>query len=202
MTVTPADLDEVHEYWFGTLDAPEAKAPEKAKLWFERNDETDRTIRERFGWAIADAAALEWNLGALSRREQIGLVVLLDQFPRNIYRTTGQAFAYDPRARGIAGALMALGIDRFYLAERLFLFLPSMHSEAIADQDRCVLLVAEQALAVPEDWKENLRQALDFATKHRDLIRRFGRFPHRNEMLGRESTDAEKAFLAAHGRGF
>jgi uncharacterized protein (DUF924 family) len=84
----------------------------------------------------------------------------------------------------------------------MFLFLPAMHSEAIADQDRCVYLLAEQALAVPADWKEDFRLALDFATKHRDLIRRFGRFPHRNEMLGRPSTDAELAFIAQHGRGF
>lgn len=195
-------LDEIHLFWFGKLADSNAKAPEKAPIWFAQSDETDQTIRDRFGGYLDDAANADWELGALTREQQVGLVILLDQFPRNIFRTTGDAFAYDERVRDIANSLLARGIETFYRAERLFVVLPLMHSEAIADQDRCLMLLAEQAITAPEEWVEDLRTALDFSTKHRDLIRKFGRFPHRNEMLGRKTTEEEAAFLAEHGRGF
>ena len=99
-------------------------------------------------------------------------------------------------------ALSSDGPDRFYLVEQTFVCLPFMHSELIADQDRCVLLFAGMAVTAPEELAESKRNGLDFATKHRDIIRRFGRFPHRNGMLGRESTEEEAIFIAKHGRGF
>lgn len=198
----PARLDEVHEFWFGKLDGPEDKAPEKSAMWFEQKDETDEAIRQRFGDWIGEAAKTDWEIASLTREQQVGLVVLLDQFPRNIYRKTGDAFAYDARAREIADALIARGIHNYYIVERLFILLPLEHSEDIAHQDRSVMLFAEQALTVPDDWKEFVRFALDMATKHRDLIRKFGRYPHRNAMIGRETTEEEAAFLAQHGRGF
>ena len=195
-------LRDIHRYWFGPLAAPADRNPEKAEIWFKRSDETDTHIRETWGDAIAAAAAVAWDLDELSREEQVGLIVLLDQFPRNIYRTTGEAFAYDGKARAIADALLVDGLDRFYLVEQSFVCLPLEHSEAIADQDRALLHFAEMAVNAPEELAEAKRSGLDFATKHRDLIRKFGRFPHRNEMLGRESTEEEKAFLAEHGRGY
>ncbi|MEQ8695084.1 MAG: DUF924 family protein [Bauldia litoralis] len=195
-------LRDIHRYWFGPLAAPADRNPEKAEIWFKRSDETDTHIRETWGDAIASAAAVAWDLDELSREEQVGLIVLLDQFPRNIYRTTGEAFAYDRKARAIADALLVDGLDRFYLVEQTFVCLPFEHSEAIADQDRALLHFAEMAVNAPEELAEAKRLGLDFATKHRDLIRKFGRFPHRNEMLGRESTEEEKAFLAEHGRGY
>ncbi|MEP0322255.1 DUF924 family protein [Bauldia litoralis] len=195
-------LRDIHRYWFGPLAAPADRNPEKAEIWFKRSDETDAHIRETWGDAIAAAAAVAWDLDELSREEQVGLIVLLDQFPRNIYRTTGEAFAYDRKARAIADALLVDGLDRFYLVEQTFVCLPFEHSEAIADQDRALLHFAEMAVNAPEELAEAKRLGLDFATKHRDLIRKFGRFPHRNEMLGRESTEEEKAFLAEHGRGY
>jgi len=202
MPLEPNVLDDVHEFWFGELDGPHGKAPGKAEIWFKQSDETDQIIRDRFGSAVEDAAATDWELGALSRERQVGLVVLLDQFPRNIHRTSGEAFAHDRRVRGIANELLAFGINGYYAVERPFILLPLMHSEAIADQDRCVMLMAEQAIAASEDWSEECRTGLDFATKHRDLIRRFGRFPHRNDMIGRKTTNEEAAFLGEHGRGF
>jgi uncharacterized protein (DUF924 family) len=132
----------------------------------------------------------------------MGLVILLDQFPRNIFRTSGESFAYDAKARTIARLLITLGRERFHRAERCFLYLPFEHSEDIGDQDLGVFLFAEDALSAPESWKDRSRLYLDFATKHRDLIRKFGRFPHRNQMLGRDSTAEEEAFLAANGRGY
>lgn len=202
MTFEPEILEEAHRFWFGELDGPEAKASDKADIWFKQDDETDQLIRDRFGSAIAAAADAELELAALSRPQQIGLVALLDQFPRNIHRGSGEAFAYDKSARQVADGLIALGLDRFFLQERSFLLMPLVHSEAIADQDRCVMLFAEQAVAAGETWVDRFRNGLDFATKHRDVIRRFGRFPHRNEALGRTSTDEEKVFMEERGRGY
>ncbi len=199
--MNPAVLDDVHDFWFGPIEGPEANS-DRWPSWFQQNDDFDRTIGERFGAAVDEAAAADWDFTRLTQRQQVGLVIMLDQFPRNLYRTGGRAFEYDPIARGYARELIAGGIDRFYLLERPFLFLPFMHSEDVADQDYCALLIATETVSCPENWVDTFRGNLDFATKHRDLIRKFGRFPHRNEMLGRESTEEEKAFLAERGRGF
>jgi uncharacterized protein (DUF924 family) len=193
---------DVYLYWFGTLSDPDDYPAEKSEIWFKQSDATDAYIRETFGAAIPEALAEKWEVAELSREEQMGLVVLLDQFPRNIFRTSGEAFAYDGKARTIARLLVALGRERFYRAERCFLYLPFEHSEDIADQDLGVFLFAEDALSAPESWKDRSRLYLDFATRHRDLIRKFGRFPHRNVMLGRSATAEEEAFLAANGRGY
>ena len=194
-------LRDIHRYWFGDLATPTTKSPDKAQIWFRRSDETDAHIRESWGAHIPRAAAVDWDLGALSREEQVGLVVLLDQFPRNIFRDSGEAFAYDAKAREIASKLLAGGLDRFFLHEQTFVAVPFEHSEAIADQDHATLLFARMAVHAPDDWAEDRRSGLDFATKHRDIIRKFGRFPHRNAVLGRESTAEEIEFLKG-GRGF
>ena len=194
-------LRDIHRYWFGELASPTQKTPEKATIWFRRSDETDAHIRDNWGADIARAAEIDWDLDALSREERVGLVILLDQFPRNIYRTTGEAFAYDPKGRAIARKLIADGLDRFWLQEQNFICLPFVHSEDVADQDYALLLGARMALDAPEDWKEDRRVNLDFACKHRDLIRKFGRFPHRNVMLGRDSSPEEIEFLKG-GRGY
>jgi uncharacterized protein (DUF924 family) len=195
-------LTDVYRYWFGTLADPDDLPIEKSEIWFKQSDARDDYIRETFGAAIPEALAEQWDVAALSREEQMGLVILLDQFPRNIFRTSSEAFAYDAKARTIARLLITLGRERFYRVERAFLYLPFEHSEDIADQDLAVFLYAEDALSAPESWKERSRLHLDYGTKHRDLIRKFGRFPHRNVMLGRSSTPKEEAFLAANGRGY
>lgn len=194
-------LRDIHRYWFGDLKTPADRNDEKAKIWFRQSDETDAHIRETWGPSIAKAAAIDWDLDALSREEQVALVVLLDQFPRNIYRTSGEAFAYDLKAREIARKLVDRGLDRFWLYEQTFVCLPFEHSEDIADQDRSVMLYAKMAVEAPEAWKENKREVTDYATKHRDIIRKFGRFPHRNALLGRQSTPEELEFLKG-GRGY
>lgn len=197
-----AILRDIHFYWFGRLNTRAELPEDRMKLWFRQSDATDAFIRATFGQHITEAAETEWDLEALTREEQVGLVVLLDQFPRNIYRTSSAAFAYDTRARAIARDLIGLGRDRFFLIEQVFVFLPFEHSELVADQDTSVMFFAELAVTCPESFRDYARNSLDFATKHRDLIRRFGRFPHRNVLLDRPSTDEEKAFIAEHGRGY
>jgi len=194
-------LLDVYDYWFGVLPAPEAIPAAKQEMWFSGKPETDAYIREHFGKYLEAAKSTQWDLDNLSRMEQVGLVVLLDQFPRNIHRTSGDAFAYDAKALSIARELLKDGGRNFYLVERQFVSLPFMHSEDLADQDYSVWYVANELMHAPRSHVERLRKALDFATKHRDIIVRFGRFPHRNEMMGRESTPEEIEFLKG-GRGF
>jgi uncharacterized protein (DUF924 family) len=195
-------LRDIHAYWFGTLAGPDDLPRDKTEMWFKQSDATDTTIRERFGKYIAPAAETPFDLAALAREEAVGLVVLLDQFPRNIFRTTGEAFAYDARAREVATELIGLGPRRYYHIERVFIALPFEHSEEIDDQDYAVLIFAELAVSAAPALKDYCRSNHDYATRHRDLIRRFGRFPYRNALLGRTSTPEEAAFIAEHGRGY
>lgn len=186
---TPAD---VLGFWFA--DGPDAFR----EAWFKRDDAFDAAIRERF--AVATVAAREGALDdwATQPDSALALLVLLDQFPRNLHRGHAEAFASDAHARAIARDVVLT--HRFDLAlsavERVFLYLPFEHSEAMADQDLSVALFEglrdDARMAKPDG-------AIDYAWRHRVVIARFGRFPHRNAALGRESTAAESAWLAAGG---
>ena len=194
-------LGEIYRYWFGRLLSPTDLPAEKKEIWFTQSDATDAYIREHFAAHIREAAAIDWDLDACSREEQVGLVVLLDQFPRNNFRGSAEAFAHDLKARSIAGRLIVAGKDRFALIEQMFLAIPFEHSEEIADQDYSVWLMAGIAVAAAASFPDYARWALDSFIVHRDIIRRFGRFPYRNAALGRPSTDAELAFLAGKAGG-
>jgi uncharacterized protein (DUF924 family) len=194
-------LDAVYAYWFGDLKAwDEQPDAERRTEWFRPTAEIDAHIRDTWGPHIEAARDATWELSALTRRQQAGLIVLLDQFPRQIHRDSGAAFACDSVALSIARALVAAW-RRFFVVEQTFVMLPFEHSEDVADQDLAVKLYADRTLEVPPAHLESAREQLDYATRHRDIIRRFGRFPHRNAVLGRESTAAEIAFLKG-GRGF
>lgn len=194
-------LDDIYAFWFGT-DAPEGGlSAELIRMWMCPSPATDSEIRSRFGDVLAAAAREDWNLDVLSREQAVALVVLFDQFPRNIHRTSGEAYAYDHLARDIARRLLTCRSD-FTLMERMLLGLPFVHHEDPDDQDYALLIASEIAVALPPGMRDEHRIHLDKATAHRDIIRRFGRFPHRNESLGRLSTPEEIAFMAEHGRGF
>jgi uncharacterized protein (DUF924 family) len=195
-------LTDIHRYWFGDIKSPtDIVAEERWKAWFQPTTEIDEHVAARFGRYLPAAMATEWDVDNLARMEQVGLVILFDQFPRQIFRDKGDAFAFDEKARSIARRLVAGGIERFWPVERTFLLLPFEHSEDIADQDYAVLMFAAETVTAPAMRKDGHRMQLDYATKHRDIIRKFGRFPHRNVMLGRESTPEEVEFLKG-GRGF
>jgi len=164
-----------------------AAGPDK---WFTSDPAFDREIAARFGatWrAAADGQLARWETtpeGALA------LVIVLDQFPRNMFRNSARAFAADPLARKVASRAIARGFDqRVPLAERMFFYLPFEHSENLADQERCVALNRASGDA----------EAIKWAEAHADIIRRFGRFPHRNAVLGRATTAEEQAFLDSGG---
>ncbi len=187
-------LTDIHSYWFGELRAPGDIPKEQMELWFTVKPETDAHIRDTYGKYLEAAKSTEWDLANLSRMEQVGLVVLLDQFPRNMFRGTSRAFAADPLALDAARHVLAQGYDRGYLpVERLFAYLPFEHSEALEDQLRACELMQ------PLEQFPETAGVYRYALAHRDIIQRFGRFPHRNAALGRTTTPEEQAFLDSGG---
>lgn len=194
-------LDDIHRYWFGDIGADAPPPKERMDAWFRPTAEIDSHISDTYGAAVAEAAARTWDLAALTPRQQAALIVLLDQFPRQIYRNDARSHDHDAKALALAKAMVDGGLARFFAAERMFVLLPFEHSEDIAEQDRGVMLFAAEAVAATPERMEGARGGLDYAIKHRDIIRKFGRFPHRNAMLGRESTPEEIEFLKG-GRGF
>ena len=187
---TPQD---VLLFWFG---AP-AERGKPQKRWFEKSAAFDAEVRSRFIGLYENAAAGRLSQLKADPAECLALIVLLDQFPRNMFRGTARAFATDAAALETARHAVERGYDRGMLAvERLFLYLPFEHSEALEDQERSCELTA------PLDQLEPSLQAHRYALLHRDIIRRFGRFPHRNAILGRESTAEEIAFLKEPNSSF
>ena len=176
--------DEVLDFWFRELDR---------KAWFEKSDATDALIRDRF-LALHERLAREVSpQAALDPRAMLAAVIVFDQFPRNMFRGTPRAFATDPLALALAGHMVDAGLDRdLSKDERMFLYLPFEHSEQAAEQARCCAL-----FALLED-----SELLRYAQAHKDIIDRFGRFPHRNAILGRASTPEEVEFLTQPGSSF
>ena len=158
--------------------------------WFKKDAAFDDAIRRRFLETYEAAAARQLGEWENDAEGVFALLLVLDQFPRNMFRGSARAFATDPLARAIAGRAIAQGFDqRFPLAERTFFYLPFTHSEAMADQDLCVQLNRAAGDADAVKWAE----------LHADIIRRFGRFPHRNAVLGRATTPEEQAYLDGGG---
>ncbi|MGA9867850.1 MAG: DUF924 family protein [Acetobacteraceae bacterium] len=184
--------DAVLEFWFG--DDPTLFR----EAWFRADPAFDATCRARFGAVLEAAGTAALDGWAATPRGTLALVIVLDQFSRNIHRGTPDAFAADPRALALAHAAVARGDDRHLRPlERSFLYLPFEHAESLADQDISVRLF--ETLRGTYDSAD---RAIDYAERHRDVIRRFGRFPHRNAILGRESTPEELAYLADPDSGF
>jgi uncharacterized protein (DUF924 family) len=158
--------------------------------WYRRDDAFDAEVRRRFFGLWQQAAAGELSSWETSDDGALALVIVLDQFPRNMFRGDIRTYASDARAREVANRAIARGVDaRIDPALREFLYLPFMHSEHLADQLRCIELSRAAGHTESLKWAEH----------HADIIRRFGRFPHRNRLLGRATTPDEQAFLDQGG---
>lgn len=188
-----AACEEVLDFWFG----PQGQRGKARAQWFRKDAAFDEEIRRRFAALHLRAARRELEAWRAAPLPMLALVVVLDQFSRNLHRADARAFAQDAHARDCAREALDRGDDLGLLpVERQFLYLPFEHSEDLDDQDCCV-----ERMATLEAFEET-RGLGAWAEKHRAIIRRFGRFPHRNAALGRVSTADEIGFLAQPGSGF
>lgn len=198
--VTP---EEVHRFWFAdALDDPQA-AEARSDVWFGTAPEFDSRIRERFGSLILAAARGELSAWKGAPRSCVSLAIVLDQFPRNAYRNTARAFEYDELALSVARHGVAAGyVDALSVVERPFLLMPFQHAEDIATQRESVALFERVRREAAAEWAAFAQNHLQFARAHLEIVERFGRFPHRNAVLGRTPTLAEREYLAFNPESF
>jgi uncharacterized protein (DUF924 family) len=195
-SITAVAPENVLDFWLAdgvTLGWP---SQEMNKRWFTGGPALDQAIAEQFGSAVALAQAgglANWEATPLDR---LALTILLDQFSRNMFRGTSQAFAGDARAQQLVQQTLANQEDRqLPLVGRLFLYMPLMHAEDLALQDQCVACFTQLVAEAPESLQQRLQSNLDYAHRHQAVISRFGRFPYRNAVLGRSNTPQEEEFL-------
>lgn len=190
-------------FWFGTASDDLEVAEECGKLWWKKNPQVDCEIRERFATVLDAAVNGQCSHWLSNAHGRLALIILTDQFSRNMYRDTPRAFATDHLALSWCKGGLAAGVDRkLRPIERVFLYVPLEHSESIQDQNLCVTLFTKLAESVSDVQRKLFDGYLDYAVRHRDIVLRFGRFPHRNAILGRESTDEEITFLQQPGSSF
>ena len=197
------EIEDILNFWFDAAGSSPETAKSRGKLWFRASPTTDGEIKRRFGDLLSQGIAGNLEEWRHTPRGRLALIILFDQFSRNIFRGTAMAFAQDERAlllaeEGIAGALDRSLSD----VERVFFYMPYQHSENADVQDRSVHLYNELKAQASEEFKEIVSGFAHYAEEHRDIVVRFGRFPHRNAILNRPSTPEELAFLNTDKRSF
>jgi len=191
------------DYWFGHASDALTTATRQAHIWWSKDPEIDAMIRTRFGALLEAAANEQLDTWEASPSSELAQIILLDQFPRNIYRNQPRCFAYDTQA--LALCLDGLGRQSDLAlrpVEQVFFYLPLEHAENLAHQQRSVELFTRLIDRVSHEQRAPFERFLEFAVRHRDIIARFGRFPHRNNILQRPSTPDEQEFLSLPGSSF
>jgi uncharacterized protein (DUF924 family) len=196
-------FEPVLDFYVGPLDRLGRADAAHARRWFKSDDAFDQEIAERFGGTYAAVRSRKCESWLATPRGRVGYVIVLDQFARNMFRGSPRAFESDGQALAAAVEGVARGHDeQLAVDERSFLYMPFMHSEELAMQDYSVALFSAMAAAAPPELRERLDTSVKYAEKHREIVRRFGRFPHRNGLLGRTSTPDEIEFFKQPGAGF
>ena len=191
-----ADIEEILTFWFDEIRDEPAYFEEYAPRWFVQNADFDRQIVQRFQTDYELAVQGQLAHWTETARGGLALILVLDQFPRNMFRNDPRAFATDPLAQQIAEQMLDAGLDRqLRLVERYFVYVPFMHSENRAHQQRSVQLFQQLV-------EERAYFDTPYVVRHQEVIDRFGRFPHRNTVLGRVSTPEELEFLKQFGSSF
>ncbi|MGH8622909.1 MAG: DUF924 family protein [Burkholderiales bacterium] len=198
------EIEQVLEFWFGACGPDGALDRSRQKMWFSDGRNYDAVIRKKFGKLHRRAARgeldAEWPA---TPRGTIALIVVLDQFSRHIHRGTAAAFAQDPAAQRLAAAGVERGTDRALIpAQCAFFYLPFEHAEDLKLQRLSARSLERLAGEVAPAWRKEYAGFADYAGHHRDIVERFGRFPHRNRILGRASTPEEVEFLKQPGSSF
>ncbi|MEL7449339.1 MAG: DUF924 family protein [Pseudomonadota bacterium] len=190
------NADSVVDWWLGPARQDLAKLGERMPYWFGASEEMDAQISEQFGEAIVQASLGDLDDWAEEPVGRLALVLLMDQFRRNVYRGTADAFACDDLALDLCLGGIEAGMDRqLGLVERIFFFMPLQHAESEPVQHKAVETYDALASEAPDEVKEIFEGCANYARLHRDIVLEFGRFPHRNTILGRDSTEEELAFL-------
>ncbi|MEM1291595.1 MAG: DUF924 family protein [Cyanobacteria bacterium P01_H01_bin.162] len=193
-----AAATQILNFWFDVPAKPNSEYGQQRRIWFHKDPKFDHQIRDEFAEIYQLARQGNCASWLANPKTALALIVLLDQFPRNMFRGTPQSFEADAQALHVAQNAIARQYDQALLpVERMFFYLPFEHSENLAHQNQAVAYFEALVRVAPA-----LRSSLDYAYRHRSVIAEFGRFPHRNSILGRTSTPAELDFLAQPGSGF
>lgn len=199
----PREARDVLDFWFGDEPDPRQVVESRSARWWGGGPDLDAEIADRFGMLVRTAMAGGLEGWSVTPRGNLARILLLDQFTRNVFRRQAKAFAGDPIARRLALAAIDDGSHlELRPLERVFVYLPLEHAEDLELQARCVKLFERLIADAQPEAAEVVGPYLDYAVKHHDIIARFGRFPHRNPVLGRTHTDAEKAWLDDGGPTF
>ncbi len=200
-TATPLDI---LDFWIGDARENPIAVDSQHKMWFGKSPQTDRLIARRFLDTLAElASGLAHDWAQRGPRARLAAIIALDQFSRNIFRDTAGAFENDPLALALAKRAIEAGEDvGLSEVERIFFYLPLEHSEALEDQETSVRLFERLVDDSRPGFLDLVSSTLEYAIAHRDVIARFGRFPHRNGILGRTNTPEEEDYLAQPGAGF
>jgi uncharacterized protein (DUF924 family) len=189
-------IDDVIEFWFGTPATNADEYGRKIRRWYMGGPALDEEIRQRFGALVAQALDGKLDDWTRTPRGRLALILLLDQFTRSIFRNDARTYAGDAKAQALAVETIDLGLDRdMSIEERQFLTMPFMHAENLALQERAVTEMQRTYDDAADFQKPSIGMGIEQSRKYRDIISRFGRFPHRNQILGRQSTEEERAFL-------
>lgn len=200
MTTQP---ENVHHFWFGPSGTATEIVGRQRKLWFAKSAANDQTVVDRFADTLVAATAGQLNHWADTPRGRLALLIVFDQFPHHIHRDQPQAFATDPQALALSLAAIKSGDEpQLTPIERVFLYLPLEHAETHEMQDWSVSLYEKLADEAAIEERAIFDDFLNYARQHRDMVARFGRFPHRNAILGRPSSNDELAFLKQPGSRF
>lgn len=197
------EYQDILSYWFGDYSTDLEVMENRSKLWWRKDAETDEHIRNTFMPLLAELDQGRLDSWKSSPEGRLAIILLIDQFCRNMFRGQAEAFKRDPVALGLALEGLEQGMDKqLSWTRRIFWYMPLEHSESLQHQQRSVDLFRQLAEDVPGEEQDKVYGYIDFAIQHWDIINRFGRFPHRNHILGRESTAEELEFLKQPGSSF
>jgi uncharacterized protein (DUF924 family) len=201
--MTTESIDDIAQFWLHDSEQDPVQADARRQWWYYGDRSVDEAIDTQFGYMVRRAIDGEFNVWGTSSMGSLGLVLLLDQFTRNLYRHTPRAYAGDARAFLVVSEAVAAGLDTaLHPVSRIWLYHPFHHSEDLYEQDRGLGFLRSMEREADSAWKPYIARSVQGWTRHRNIVARFGRFPHRNEVLGRESSAEEVAFLAEDGNAF
>jgi len=194
----------VLDYWFGKQRPIRLEESQKRTTnWFRANADLDYDIERRFGKLVSTARQGLFDRWSSDPEECLALILLLDQFPRNVHRDQASAFSSDNKALILANDLLDKGtLSELGYVEQAFALMPFQHAESLEKQNKGVEAYSQLCKKAPEEWLETIKGYYNFAKQHQAVITQFGRFPHRNEALGRQTTEAEAAYLKEAGGPF